>query len=466
MKDVLNLIFSSNFTLLSRQKKIILKHEKNLKFKYKFLLITFLLFQTISNQAQILENSQLIDSKILNEKREIKVLLPTNYTSKKKYPIVYITDAKYNFDIASDYLTNLIKYNAIPETILVGIIQKNRQKELDVFWRENGIKFKNFLFREVIPFINNKYNTSGFNSIIGHSDGAEYNHLLMMEKDNPFRGFINISENLNNDVTDKLSKYFRDYKGQKLFYFIASASYDSKDRIEASDFIELSFLQNTNSKIQFLKNTYNADHNSVLSKSLLDGILFLFQDYRNYLNYNNFQGFIEKYQKNIEESLGFIPTLDEKDVGYFFGKILRDKDLEMYEYLIKYVAENNLFEIKTYDRAWHYFHMGQYSQSIKYFNITIENFKNNSPRVFYYNFKKGIDAYLILKNPKGAIAFLEKCKKRLPEYTLEFNYFIAKISFENNVQKRKGKRSLKYCKNNYKENRYFKKEDLNKFKTK
>lgn len=61
-------------------------------------------------------------------------------------------------------------------------------------------------FKEVIPYINSKYSTSNFKAIYGHSNGAEYNHYLMFEKDNPFDAFINISENLVDLEMVKLKK--------------------------------------------------------------------------------------------------------------------------------------------------------------------------------------------------------------------------------------------------------------------
>ncbi len=410
--------------------------------------------------------AQIIDSKILNEKREIKVLLPSGYSVKNKYPVVYITDANYNFEIASDYLTQLVKFNSIPKTILVGVTQKERWNELDVYWKENGIKFKDFIFSELIPYINNEYSTSGFNAIIGHSDGAEFNHLLMLQENNPFRGFINISENLNNDVSEEILEYFKTYNGKKLYYFISSAKYDSKYRIAAGKAIEKIYKNHKNINILFHNKLYSADHQNILSKSLIDGISHIFQDYRNLSDYNDFKDYVKNYKDNIKSCYGFTPNEDAIDVDYFFGKVLDDKNLEMYEYAVEYCKENKIFDFLTYDRSWHYYYMEQHNKSLEYWNKTIENFEGTSPRVFYYNFEKAIESYLILNNPKGAIEFLEKCKLVLPKYKLSFNYFIAKTALENNVRKKTGKKYLKYCEQNYTENKYFKIEDIYKLREK
>lgn len=408
-----------------------------------------------------------INSEILKEERILKIALPNNYDRNKKYPVVFITDAETgNFEVALTYINQLIKNNAIPEIILVGINQNNRGAELDVFWSENGEKFKNHLFDEIIPYINSNYSTSGFNTIIGHSDGAEYNHLLMLEKNNPFRGFVNISTNLNNDVSTDIEKFFKTPNEKTVYYFISNGKYDSEDRIMAGNKIDSLFKASQNENIKFVKKDYNADHQNLVSKSMFDGISLIFKDYRNLDNYGSFKDYSQNYQSEINRLYGFIPKLEENDIDFYFGKILDEKNIDDYEYLISFTEENNILFGNSLDRANHYFYMEQYPQAINFWNKTINQFENIEPRVFYYNFTKAIDAYLIEKNPLGAIEFLEKSKKKMPEYSLEFDYFIAKTSIENNVEVQKGKKALKNCKSNYKENRYFSEKELDELEQK
>ena len=221
-----------------------------------------------------------------------------------------------------------------------------------------------------------------------------------------------------------------------------------------------------NEKINFLKKDYRADHQNLVSKSLFDGILFIFQDFRNLDKYESFRAFAKNYPSEINKKYGFTPNLEENDIDFYFGKILYEKNLEDYEYLISFTQQNNIPFGNSLDRANHYFYMWQYPQAIEFWNKTINDFEGIEPRVFYYNFTKAIDAYLIENNPIGAIEFLENSKKRLPEYTLEFDYFIAKTSIEKNIEPNKGKKSLENCKTYFKENRYFTEKDLEKLEKK
>ena len=78
---------------------------------------------------------------------------------------------------------------------------------------------------------------------------------------------------------------------------------------------------------------------------------------------------------------------------------------------------------------------------------------------FYYDF------YINdIKNSEKAIAFFEQAKNKFKDNQIEFSYFIAKASIENNTRKRLGKSNLKYCLRNYKQNSYFREIDLKNLK--
>ena len=63
-----------------------------------------------------------IESKLIGEKLEVDVYLPRAYNNEDKhYPVVYITDAEYNFGAVSYITRRLIKNGDIPNVILVGV---------------------------------------------------------------------------------------------------------------------------------------------------------------------------------------------------------------------------------------------------------------------------------------------------------------------------------------------------------
>ncbi len=136
-------------------------------------------FSTFS-EFEILE----LNSKILNQKRKIYVSLPEDYDENINYPVIYVTDANILkiFEIVVQTLRQQVNFSNFPKCIVVGIYinARDRNNELDIKYGVNGQKFKDYIFKEVVPFIDKKYSVSSFKAIYGHSNGAEYNHYLVL----------------------------------------------------------------------------------------------------------------------------------------------------------------------------------------------------------------------------------------------------------------------------------------------
>ena len=84
--------------------------------------------------------------------------------------------------------------------------------------------------------------------------------------------------------------------------------------------------------------------------------------------------------------------------------------------------------------------------------------KKNKDIILYLPFY--VHNNINVNNPKTTISALVKLKSFNPNSLLEINYFIAKTSKEYDKENKVGTKSLKYCEQNYKENRYFKFEIL------
>lgn len=408
-----------------------------------------------------------INSKLLGDRRMIKVNLPQNYSPDKKYPVIYMTDGgTQNFEVAKGYINALSQtgFNIIPPSILVGIVHKERNEEL--YNVKSGKNFTQYLLQEVIPFINSTYSSSGFNAMIGHSNGAEYNHKLMLNKDNPFRAFISLSTSFITSPKSKeeLPDFFKNYKGKNIYYFIGNATLDSPDRVEFGNEFETLYQGTPNTHIKFVKQTYEADHVSVVPNALLDGLKFIYQDYNNMDAYPTIVDYSENYLVNLKQNYGLEGRYSFMDLQGYFGDILANKKREEYIYLMAFIKENKLWQNGGFDPvniANHYFMMEMYPETIASYNKAIEEFETVEPIVFYSNIFKANKSYKVGDKITEGIAFLEKGRDKLSkEYYLGMTYHIAKLSLENKVDPRKGKEALKYCKANFRENRLFTMDDL------
>lgn len=419
-----------------------------------------------------------INSEILNQKRKLYIYKPKNFNPENKYPIVYLTDADNlnNFEFALQTLQQLSKFNLIPECILVGINQMERGKELDRNFGENGKKFSEFIFNELVPYINSHYQSSEYNILIGHSDGASYNHYLMFQEDNPFNAFVNISEDIqklytfmdNNPYRESLNKYkkyFLNYKGKEIKLFTASGNYDFWHRYEAGETIDSLFKAHPNKNVTFEHKIYPAEHNELVAYSMQDALKFVFKDFRDFKSFkanlitlSNYKSAIETLKSGIEK-YGISYQFTDEDTDIINEIVFGTRNYDLFK-------QWNLEENNDYD----FYNKLQIASILTEINPIEANklfeeeiSKKNKDIILYLPFY--VHNNINVNNPRTTISALLELKSFNPKSLLEINYFIAKTSKEYDIENKAGVKSLKYCEQNYKENRYFKFENLKQLKS-
>ncbi len=145
--------------------------------------------------------SMMMHSAVLDEDRQIQIALPASYDafSAQTYPVLYLLDGESNFHYLTGMIARLSRapYPAVPEMIIVGIVNTDRTRDLtpsvilpdaknviaqDHAHRKNGgnPEFFEFVETELMPQIEADYRTSGYNLFVGHSFGGitALNHLI------------------------------------------------------------------------------------------------------------------------------------------------------------------------------------------------------------------------------------------------------------------------------------------------
>jgi predicted alpha/beta superfamily hydrolase len=126
-----------------------------------------------------------LDSRIFNNTRSIRVLLPPGYDAPanrdKRYPVLYLLDGQNLFDACLSEVSHaewqvdetvyrLIREKAIPEMIVVGIDHMGEKRAYEFLpYRDTfgspdmeepaGKRFPDFLATEVLPFVDKHYRT-------------------------------------------------------------------------------------------------------------------------------------------------------------------------------------------------------------------------------------------------------------------------------------------------------------------
>ena len=352
-----------------------------------------------SGRSQINENKKYLEtigipdsiySKTLGEYRRIYMQFPDDYTpeNNKKYPVVYILDGEVLLSTVKNF-QSFYSGGFTPEMILVAISnKKHRTRDLTTskitekygmpFKEENGgaDNFSNFLEKELIPYIENKYPVTGFRTLIGHSYGGLFTIYTLLNHPQLFSNYLAIDPSLDwddqkllKDSKEILAK--RNYMGKRLFMSLNGQLDMQNSQItidnvmqDTTDFtlfarsnIAFSKLvrQDAKNGLSFEWKFYPRDiHGTIAFPSIMDGLISLFEWYQmeNTDKINSFDtpkdtlySIIKYREKKLREHFGYpVPPYPEELLnmsGYMNMDMQQPEKAKMYfELAMEYYPES------------------------------------------------------------------------------------------------------------------------------
>lgn len=149
-----------------------------------------------------------IHSAILAQERVLNVYLPDGYSpdSAMTYPVIYVLDGSANEDFP--HIAGLAQfmnmYALLPKSIVVGIANVDRRHDFTHITRSDSDKvfvpfsggsagFMDFLGKELQPFVDAHYRTSGVRTIIGQSLGGLLATEVLFKHPHLFDDYIIVS---------------------------------------------------------------------------------------------------------------------------------------------------------------------------------------------------------------------------------------------------------------------------------
>jgi predicted alpha/beta superfamily hydrolase len=125
-----------------------------------------------------------------------------NYDSTKSYPVLYVLDAEWRLDLIRPIAYDMAGNKRIPHHIIIGIphIDWEFKRGIDLTFSHTrneydgsatdsteynslnsggGMLFFHYLKDELVPDVNKRYATSGFNILVGHSYGGYFGSYIL-----------------------------------------------------------------------------------------------------------------------------------------------------------------------------------------------------------------------------------------------------------------------------------------------
>jgi len=280
----------------------------------KTILIVLTCFFSLSMLAQISYDE--FNSSKLKAVRQLKIKLPKNYdpSSDVKYPLIIVFDGDYLFEPISGQVDFQTYFDDMPSSIIVGVVQGRERRhdgycdEVTGLPKDSGLRFHDFVAEELIPYLDERYNTSKFRVAVGHDLMGNFINAFLFKDDPLFNAYVCISPDLSGTVRDFLGKRLKVFKDH-IFYYMATSDKDLPYIRDA--------VLNVNTQISKVQNQY---------------LTYYFDDFKNDTHYTLVNGAIAKSFDKIFE----------------LYKPLREKELE--EKVLPYEGTLDKYLIERYDR--------------------------------------------------------------------------------------------------------------------
>lgn len=237
---------------------------------------------------------------------ELFVATPPGYRkSGRLYPVVYMLDADYSFALVRNVVQHFVEREDMPPVILVAIAypgaatsretyRMNRTRDYTPVYAPDGgygaeyqkvsgggPKFRAFLARELIPFIENRFPVAPDDrTLIGHSYGGLFATYVLLTEPSLFQRYIAVSPSLwyanRTALTMEEAAARSGIRPRARVFFAVGAN---ENQIMEDDLAELvrSLRGRGNPGLQVTMKVYEGEtHNSVFPGAVTRGLLTVF----------------------------------------------------------------------------------------------------------------------------------------------------------------------------------------------
>jgi hypothetical protein len=267
-------------------------------------------------------------------------------------------------------------------------------------------RFTQFIEKELIPYVDSKFHTTPYRTLIGHSYGGLFTVNMLINHAHLFNNYIAIDPSLDWD-NQKLLKHAKtklsteSFKGKSLFVSLAAEQLHMwnekvtihnimEDTSEFSlfgrsiiEFSNFAAAQKQNG-LNFSWKVYPEDlHGTVPLPSMMDGMVFLFNwfQFKNPPKYNNPETSVEELEKLLNEQekiytenfgYAFPPMIEELFIGYGYMNMQMGDNKKaklFFEKGVKYYPNSP----NSYDSMADYYEsLEEYDNALKYANKAFE----------------------------------------------------------------------------------------------
>jgi predicted alpha/beta superfamily hydrolase len=340
-------------------------------------LSSYVSYSQVTQEDNIVGTNHYIDSKILEEKRQIQIYLPDGYNeAETTYSVLYLLDGQQFFPYGVSLIKNFKHFNLTPEFIVVGITNSFPQRY--GHFSDGKDKFIKFMEEELLPYVDENFRTTKEKLLFGWQYAGSLGFHILIDNSSLFDGYFLASPfpiiNKIDDL-DKISTL-----NKTLYFFVSPDEYEVNKGTDKLD----SLL--TNKNISGLKWSYiqleKEGHQSTSFPALYHGLRKYYKYYPQ-LQVDNLQEFVDSggleyaYAFTKERALrhGFSPDLSTWSKYTIIRSAIRADDYDHFEtFTNKFISSEFIEELdsRALDLAVFYEKHIKHDKAIEIYSILLE----------------------------------------------------------------------------------------------
>lgn len=272
-----------------------------------------------------------LQSEILGQERPYIISLPESYEeSEKSYPVLYLLDGGGNFHHTTASVIFLSRGKRIPEMIVVGIPNTDdRARDLTPeaesmkrnFPTSGGAdNMLEFIEKELMPAVSEKYRTTDYKMLVGHSFGGLFAIHTMLNHPGIFDSYLAISPSLwwdQQSLVKEQSEDFFENQQDLVGHLYMTIGNEGGDMLGGAWKLSALLEENGPRDLNWeFKHMPDESHGSVPFLSTYEGLLFVFEEWNtNKLIERVVDGGVlvmEEYEQNLAKYYGLEPVWEER----------------------------------------------------------------------------------------------------------------------------------------------------------
>lgn len=261
---------------------------------YRYLLLVAILFSSITATTQTKTEEKIfplgiirqLHSVELNENRTLNIYLPEGYHQDSSYPVIYLFDGSADEDFI--HVAGLVQFynfpwvNVLPKSIVVGIANVDRRRDFtfpttiekdkkDFPTTGGSEKFMRFIEKELQPYINQSFKTTGSNMLIGQSLGGLLATELLFKRPQLFSQYVIVSPSLWWDKESLLKIKPAPLKNKLIYIAVGKEGEIMEDDAKALNELVKSKLTNGTLQFEYIS---NKQHGNIFHQAVANAFEF------------------------------------------------------------------------------------------------------------------------------------------------------------------------------------------------